>query len=41
MNEEQEMLLEYYNRILRVLKDVLVDERLNSETKIRFLGTIL
>ena len=41
MNDSEERLMFYYDKIVRFIKDVIDDEILSSEAKIRLLGMIL
>jgi len=38
---DRELIFEYYNRILRVIKEIIDDNRLTPEEKIKILGVIL
>ena len=40
MTEAEEAILEYYNKAVRLCKDITNDDRLTSEQKVRVLGVI-
>ena len=41
MKDDENLMLDYYSRILKIIKEIIDDKELNAEQKIRMLGVIL
>lgn len=41
MDKKEDLEIEYFNKIIRVIKQIIEDERLSAKEKIRILGVVL